>query len=68
MNYVKFFNSNVGMCVGNTGIVLLSTDGGENWISKSQTEHTNDLKSIELTNPTTAWVVGSNGTILIQQT
>ena len=34
LNCVKFYDSNLGMCVGDAGTVLLSTDGGETWITK----------------------------------
>ena len=31
LNYVRFIDKDVGMCVGNTDEVLLTTDGGVNW-------------------------------------
>ena len=63
LNGIKFFNSNLGMCVGGAGTVLFTSDGGGNWIAKNSGT-TEELKAVTFTNSTSAWVAGSNGKIL----
>ncbi len=58
-----FFKSNYGWIVGSNGIILFSSDGGENWQQQnSQTE--NQLNSIYFINENYGWVVGKSGTFL----
>ena len=57
-SYIRFYNSNVGMCV--RGGILVSTDGGENWSSKSGPS----LQSINFINSTTIWGYTSEGTVI----
>ncbi|HLG32036.1 MAG TPA: T9SS type A sorting domain-containing protein, partial [Ignavibacteriaceae bacterium] len=63
LNSVKFYNSNLGMCVGTSGTVLLSTNSGENWILQI-VGTTEALTAVGFTNSTTIWIAGSNGTII----
>jgi hypothetical protein len=49
--------------VGNSCIVLLSTDGGETWITKSN-GIVNELMSVKFTNLTTVWIAASNGEVM----
>ena len=57
-SHIKFFDSNVGMCVGGVD-VLVSTDGGETWTSKSGPS----LQSINFINSTTILGYTSEGTV-----
>ena len=63
LNCVKYYNSSLGMCVGNEGIVLLSTDGGESWAIQNSGTF-NDLNAITFTNSSSVWIAGENGTVL----
>ena len=60
---MRFYNNNVGICVGNSGTVLLSTNSGENWTLQSVGTIA-ELNSVAFTNTTTAWIAGSGGIML----
>lgn len=58
-----FFKSNNGWIIGSDGIILFSSDGGENWQQQSsQTD--NQLNSVYFINENFGWVVGDSGTYL----
>jgi photosystem II stability/assembly factor-like uncharacterized protein len=59
----SFFNSNFGLIVGNNGIILRTTDGGNNW-SMSSSNTAEDLYSVDVVSIFIASVVGNNGIIL----
>ncbi len=60
---VKFINSSTGICVGENGIILRTTNGGVNWIQQS-TGFQNNLRSLAVTSPSTFYAVGDSGLIL----
>ena len=51
------------MCVGNNGTVLLTTNGGEIWISQN-VGTTDTLTSVKFIGSSKIWIAGYNGTIL----
>jgi hypothetical protein len=55
---VYFFNNNLGWAVGDWGIVLKTTDGGENWIDQSPIGDY-EFTSVYFTDVNTGWVVGN---------
>jgi photosystem II stability/assembly factor-like uncharacterized protein len=63
LNNVKFFNTNTGTVVGQTGKILRTTNSGVNW--ESQTSGTtNHLFGVHFINSNTGWAIGDIGTIL----
>jgi photosystem II stability/assembly factor-like uncharacterized protein len=56
---VYFIDQNTGWVVGNMGIILNTTNGGENWTF--QTRGTvEDLSSVHFTDNNTGWAVGGS--------
>jgi photosystem II stability/assembly factor-like uncharacterized protein len=63
LNDVKFVNSSTGTIVGQSGMILRTTNGGVNWVS--QTSGTpNHLFGVSFVNQNTGWAVGDIGKIL----
>ncbi|MGC8581794.1 MAG: WD40/YVTN/BNR-like repeat-containing protein [Thermoplasmata archaeon] len=63
---VYFVNSTTGWAVGDNGMALKSTDGGNTWHIINLNTRVN-LRSVYFTSPSTGWIVGFNGTILYSQ-
>ncbi len=63
LNSVYFTDLNIGYVVGDSGIILKTSDGGNQWAT-IPSGTTNDLKSISFPSTTTGYAVGGNGTIL----
>ena len=63
MNGVSFTDANNGTAVGDSGIILRTTNGGTNWTSQSSGT-TNHLYGVSFTDANNGTVVGANGTIL----
>ena len=62
LNSVVFLDTNTGFAVGNTGILLQTSDGGKLWsVINSGTK--SNLNEICFTNKTTGWVCGDGGII-----
>jgi len=62
-NGLFFINKQQGWLVGNSGTILKTTKGGENWIQqKSNT--TNDLYTVFFLDENNGWAAGAYGTIL----
>lgn len=61
--YVDFININKGLVVGDSGIILRTTDGGKNW-TKINTSFPNDLSSVVFASENVAFASGSNGLII----
>src|ERR1035437_890326 len=60
---IQFINTSVGYCVGDSGVVTKSVDGGMTWaLQNSGTIQR--LESIFIYDSNHAWIVGANGTIL----
>lgn len=57
-----FNNSNTGYSVGNNGLIIKTTDGGNNWYTQSVTN--NSLSSINFPSIDTGYACGYFGTIL----
>jgi photosystem II stability/assembly factor-like uncharacterized protein len=60
---VQFIDPIYGWCAGADGLVLHSTDGGNNWHSQ-QTPTKGNLQSISFINKLTGYAVGQHGVIL----
>ena len=68
LNDVFFTDSDKGWVVGNDGIILHTTNGGENWVQ--QTSGTTErLRTLQFINADTGWVAGgsTNLTLLYTQ-
>lgn len=63
LNNVKFFNTNIGTCVGQSGTILKTTNGGANWVPQTSGT-TNHLFGVHFINTSTGWAIGDIGTIL----
>lgn len=61
---VKFVNRNTGWVSGNQGIVLKTTNGGQNWIEQNTGITNKILKSICVVNSNVVYIVGYFETIL----
>lgn len=62
LNDVFCINTDTVFAVGNAGVILKTTDGGENWIQKSS-PFTGYLWKIRFANDTTGYAIGENGII-----
>ncbi len=54
-------NDNVVWGCGSSGVVLLTTDGGANWVAKTPTDATVANYAVVALDATTAWVTGTVG-------
>jgi photosystem II stability/assembly factor-like uncharacterized protein len=64
LNSLKFMSDGQnGLAVGDSGIILKSTDAGEDWIKQASGTSQN-LTSVAYLSANTEWAVGNNGTIL----
>lgn len=57
-------DSSTGWAVGNTGLILKTTDGGSTWNSQTSGTTTN-LRSVHFADANQGWAVGVSGLILI---
>ena len=62
LNDVFCINADTVLAVGNAGVILKTTDGGEHWIQKSS-PFTGYLWKIRFADDTTGYAVGENGII-----
>ena len=63
MNEIRFIDNDFGMAVGDSGIIIKTSNGGDTWTTlNSGTADT--LESIFLVDQNHAWVVGQNGRVL----
>jgi len=60
---VSFTDSNTGWAVGDNGVIVKSTDGGEHWILQSSGV-VSPLRSVYFIDSNTGWAVGDGGIIL----
>jgi len=60
---VYFTDANNGTVVGNSGLILRTSDGGQNWTPQTSGT-TNQLRAVSFTDANTGTVVGDQGTIL----
>jgi photosystem II stability/assembly factor-like uncharacterized protein len=60
---VYFVNSNIGTVVGEEGIILRTTDGGQSWVPQSNGQ-ASGLLGVYFTDTTNGTVVGNDGVIL----
>ena len=57
---VSMFNQNIGYIVGDSGIILKTTNGGMNWV-KQKSDSSTFLYGVKFCDSITGTVVGSNG-------
>jgi len=60
---VYFSDVSSGWAVGNAGVILHTTDGGETWATQESGTSEN-LNEVFFTNSTYGWIAGNNGVIL----
>ncbi len=63
LNSIFFIDSNAGWAVGDSGIILNTTNGGTNWTNQSGATSDN-LNSVYFETSSTGWIVGENVRIL----
>jgi photosystem II stability/assembly factor-like uncharacterized protein len=59
---VDFIDTNTGWIVGEAGIILKTTNGGNTW-NQLSSPTANNLTCVDFINSTVGWIVGENGTI-----
>ncbi|RPI66916.1 MAG: hypothetical protein EHM47_15740, partial [Ignavibacteriales bacterium] len=59
LNAVQFIDTNNGFAVGDSGIIIKTTDGGDNWINLSSGS-VFPLSDVTFVNSSTGWVVGGD--------
>lgn len=59
LNDVAFINPQIGVAVGNRGLIWRTSDGGRKW-SIVKTEWTGELKSIVFADSMNGWIVGGH--------
>lgn len=62
LNQVVFPTSSIGYVVGNSGLVLKTTNAGTSWNALSSGS-TADLRAVSFINEMTGWIGGTQGTI-----
>ncbi len=60
---VDFLNSQEGWVVGDSGLILYTTDGGVTWMKMEHPSRLN-LRGVHAAGPGLAWIVGDGGLIL----
>lgn len=60
---IEFVDENIGWMVGNNGMIVKTTNGGESWISQSSGTSLHIL-GVDFVNNQTGWAVGNSGLIL----
>ena len=63
LNSIFFIDSNTGWAVGDEGIILKTSDGGNNWITQAGVT-TDNLYSVYFVNGNTGWIVGEDVRIM----
>jgi len=63
LNDVYCLTANTVLVVGDGGVILKTTDGGENWIQKTSGT-VQFLRKIQFANSTTGYAAGGSGTLL----
>ncbi|MCL4706847.1 T9SS type A sorting domain-containing protein [bacterium] len=63
LNAIDFINQNEGWVVGDSGIVLHTSDGGASW-SRQNSKTTTRLRSVDFVNTRIGYAVVQNGTFL----
>ena len=63
LNKVEFLNANSGIIVGNFGVILKTTDGGNTW-TQVPTGTTANLNGVYYPDANNIFVCGDNGTVL----
>ncbi len=61
---VAFFDRNLGWIVGNTGLIIRTSTGGQTWSDISPPNTTATLEGVHFANARRGWAVGSSGTII----
>jgi photosystem II stability/assembly factor-like uncharacterized protein len=59
---IDFVNENLGWLVGTGGMIVKTTDGGQNWINNNSGT-TAEFYGIDMLNNSTGWAVGQSGYI-----
>jgi photosystem II stability/assembly factor-like uncharacterized protein len=60
---IYFTDVNTGIVVGNYGLTVTTSDGGNNWVEMSSNVTLNDLKSVSFPDANTGIAVGVSGTV-----
>ncbi len=63
LNSVHFADDKIGWVVGNSGVILYTTDGGTTWTEQTSSV-TTALNSVHFADDKIGWVVGNSGVIL----
>jgi len=63
LNSIFFIDANIGWSVGDEGIIIKTTDGGNNWITQGGVT-TDNLYSVYFVNSNIGWIVGENVRIM----
>ena len=63
MNSMQFLDNNTGWIVCSDGLILKTTDGGEDWTTLN-TNSSSFLRSVSFIDSQNGWVVGNSNTIL----
>src|SRR5512139_249721 len=63
LNSIFFIDANIGWSVGDEGIIIKTTDGGNNWITQAGVT-TDNLYSVYFVNSNIGWIVGENVRIM----
>ncbi|MBI1804324.1 MAG: hypothetical protein HY033_06435 [Ignavibacteriae bacterium] len=63
VNWVTFPSATVGYAVGQTGLIMRTTDAGESWVEQTSPDPTVSCYGIDCIDETHAWAVGDDGTI-----
>jgi photosystem II stability/assembly factor-like uncharacterized protein len=63
LNYYHFIDPNTGWCIGSSGKIIRTTNGGTEWIYQNSTVTVN-LNSVQFLDPYVGYVAGNNGVIL----
>jgi photosystem II stability/assembly factor-like uncharacterized protein len=57
LSAIDFGSGSIGYCVGDSGVILKTTDAGNTWNRIYQTETSEDLKGVDFISPDEGWIV-----------
>lgn len=60
INSIDMYDFGTGYAVGDNGVILKTTNGGQGWASQTSPVNVN-WKDVEVVNASVAWIVGENG-------
>jgi len=62
LNSIDMYDTGLGLAVGDSGVILKTTNGGQSWVSKGSV--VNNWNDVDFASSNIAWVVGDGGKMM----